>query len=275
MEVLPYQSGTIHWRSYDIHKVIWLEVVINTKDWSIAFSNNDSAAARLISILVTAKNLGSTVDFNQGFNIWTRLEFDQSWGLGSSSTLLSLVAQWTGVNPYQLASLTFGGSGYDIACALADGPISYQRNESHPTIQEIDFDPSYKDHLCFVHLGEKKDTQEALKMYASLKIDNKQNIIQQINELNQRILKAKDIAAFCQVLDEHETLISSALKLKKIKEERFSEFNGSVKSLGAWGGDFVLAASTQNIGKTITYFNSKDYKTVVLWEDMVLQRPKS
>ena len=34
--------------------------------------------------------------------------------------------------------------------------------------------------------------------------------------------------------------------LRKFKiDELFSDFNGSIKSLGAWGGDFILATGNQ------------------------------
>ena len=173
LERLPYQAGTIHWRSYDSARVMWLEAIINTNDWSIIHTSDDTAAMRLLQILKATINLDSKVDLTTGHNVWTRLEFDRSWGLGSSSTLLSLVAQWTKVDPYQLASMTFGGSGYDIACATALGPVTYCRQEGEPIVEAIEWMPSFKDHCCFIHLGKKKDTQEALTMYASMDISDK------------------------------------------------------------------------------------------------------
>ena len=53
----------------------------------------------------------------------TFLEFDKSWGLGSSSTLISLISQWTNANPYELLTKSFGGGGYDIACANNNQPF--------------------------------------------------------------------------------------------------------------------------------------------------------
>ena len=37
----------------------------------------------------------------------------------TSSTLIANLAKWSNVDPYILLSETFGGSGYDIACASA------------------------------------------------------------------------------------------------------------------------------------------------------------
>ena len=46
-------------------------------------------------------------------------------GLGSSSTLIYCVAEWAEVNPLMLYFKIDDGSGYDVACAFADGPITY------------------------------------------------------------------------------------------------------------------------------------------------------
>jgi hypothetical protein len=40
-----------------------------------------------------------------------------------------------------------------------------------------------------------------------------------------------------------------------------------IKSLGAWGGDFVLATGDD---KTISYFKSKGYNTVIPYSKMAL-----
>ena len=270
LKVLPYQAGTIHWRSYDSARLMWLEAIINTSDWSILHTSNDAAAIRLLQILKAAITLDSKIDLTAGHNVWTRLEFDRSWGLGSSSTLLSLIAQWTQVDPYQLASMTFGGSGYDIACASAEGPISYQIKDNQPIVKAIEWTPPFKDHCCFVHLGEKKDTQEALSMYTSMDISDKASIQNKIADINDRILSTIQINEFCAAIEDHEALISQSLNIEKVKDLRFSDFIGSIKSLGAWGGDFVLAASEQDISRTITYFQTKGYETIVLWDDMLL-----
>jgi hypothetical protein len=47
----------------------------------------------------------------------------------------------------------------------------------------------------------------------------------------------------------------------------FSDFDGAVKSLGAWGGDFVLAISNED---PTTYFKSKGYETIIAYKDMIL-----
>jgi hypothetical protein len=61
--------------------------------------------------------------------------------------------------------------------------------------------------------------------------------------------------------------MSSILELPTVKESLFCDFNGSIKSLGAWGGDFVLVVSKEN---PISYFKNKGFKTIVAYKDMIL-----
>lgn len=221
-------------------------------------------------MLRLAHSLNPLFQINAGYNVWTNLDFDRSWGLGSSSTLVSLIAQWIGVDPFQLGREVFAGSGYDIACAISEGPIIYQLEGGDPKWIPTDFYPKFHENLCFVHLNTKKDTREAIQKFYLTPIKDKEHQIKQINELTEYFSKCNELLEFNRLIDEHETVISSAIGLPTVKQEKFSDFPGSIKSLGAWGGDFILASSPFPIGKTITYFNLKGYSTVILFEDMIL-----
>ena len=58
---------------------------------------------------------------------------------------------------------------------------------------------------------------------------------------------------------EHEELISQILRKEKVKNKYFLDYDGEIKSLGAWGGDFILAAGPENSND---YFFDKGFKTV-------------
>ncbi|MBK9455238.1 MAG: hypothetical protein IPO24_06465 [Bacteroidetes bacterium] len=73
-----------------------------------------------------------------------------------------------------------------------------------------------------------------------------------------------------QLLDEHEEVMQYVLQEEKVKTKMFSDFNGVVKSLGAWGGDFVLAASAMDSAAITAYFKSKGLNTIIPYEQMVL-----
>ena len=57
------------------------------------------------------------------------------------------------------------------------------------------------------------------------------------------------------------------LHIPTIKEELFPDYNGSIKSLGGWGGDFVMVTAREN---TLTYFNEKGYDTILSYSEMAL-----
>jgi hypothetical protein len=70
---------------------------------------------------------------------------------------------------------------------------------------------------------------------------------------------------------EHENLIGMELDLPRVKEEKFSDFWGEVKSLGAWGGDFALIASEKSAEETKQYFSRKGHGVVFSFDEFILQ----
>jgi len=55
--------------------------------------------------------------------------------------------------------------------------------------------------------------------------------------------------------------------MQTVKEALFPDFKGVIKSLGAWGGDFVLAISREN---PTGYFRERGYETVLPFSEMIL-----
>ena len=117
------------WKSFDEKGKVWFEdtfEIINN-EISLSVRNDNPISKRLLQILNETKKLNP--DFlkaQNGFKISTKLDFPQNWGLGTSSTLINNIAQWANIDPYQLLENTFGGSGYDVACAQYNKPITYQ-----------------------------------------------------------------------------------------------------------------------------------------------------
>ena len=69
-------------------------------------------------------------------------------------------------------------------------------------------------------------------------------------------------------MNEHEHLLSNVLEQETIKEKLFPMYPNSIKSLGAWGGDFAMVTGTSS---DINYFILKGYDTIVPWKEMVLR----
>jgi hypothetical protein len=45
------------------------------------------------------------------------------------------------------------------------------------------------------------------------------------------------------IIKEHEQILSEILKRESIAQQSFPNFEGGIKSLGAWGGDFAMFVS--------------------------------
>ena len=194
------------------------------------------------------------------------MSFPKKWGLGTSSTLINNIAQWFKINAFTLLKNSFGGSGYDIACAQNDTPIIYHLEQGKPVVEKVNFHPTFTENLYFVYLNQKQNSKNAIASYKEKK-NNLDDAKEIINQLTETVLNAKDENTFAQALEKHEKELSSILETKTVKESLFPDFDGTIKSLGAWGGDFVLVISKEN---PRPYFMSKGFETIVPYQEMIL-----
>ena len=173
-------------------------------------------------------------------------------------------------DPYALLEKTFGGSGYDIACATAKSAITFQiPNPKSQIINSVYFQPSFQHNLYFVHLGKKQNSRKGIQHYRNFNTD-KSDYIEQISELTQKIIHANELDEFCYYLEVHENIVANVLNLRKVKEIYFQDFPGTIKSLGAWGGDFVLVASDESPEMIRHYFQSKGFSTFLPYHTIIL-----
>ena len=82
------------------------------------------------------------------------------------------------------------------------------------------------------------------------------------------MIQAETLSQFEHLVTQHELLISEITNQTPVKSIYFKDFNGTIKSLGAWGGDFILATSKED---PIPYFYSKGFKTVIPFNEMILE----
>ena len=258
--------GKIHWKSFDFDSSVWFEETLLVSDILAYDHQEESIATVLQNILFEAHKLNPELLLNKGFSITTSLTFPRFWGLGTSSTLVNNVADWFNIDAFQLLKNSFGGSGYDIANARNNTPITYQLLSGKPIVQKVGFDPEDKENLYFLYLNQKQDSKAAIAMYYS-----KQYAIQEIKEkidaITNEILEGTNQERFEYLLQQHEAYMSDVLEMKTVKEKYFSDFEGTIKSLGAWGGDFVLVVSTTN---PQSYFLEKGFTTLLHYHEMIL-----
>jgi mevalonate kinase len=194
----------------------------------------------------------------------SQLEFPQNWGLGSSSTLINNLAQWAEVDAYKLLAATFGGSGYDIACAQYPYPITFQKTLKSPKIEKAVFNPPFKDQLFFVHQNQKRNSRKAIAAYEALKKGEKLDF-SELNAITDALLVATTLEEFEVLMSKHETIVGNLIQQPPLKTTNFADYPGAIKSLGAWGGDFFLATRTNT-----QYFKDKGYNTIVPFGEMAL-----
>ena len=274
-EINNLNEPVLIWESYLNDGSQWLQVefdlpslkIINATFDSNKEGGDDILAENLLDILLATKKLNpSFLSKKQGLLVKSTLTFPRNWGLGSSSTLINNIAQWAGVDPFKLQRKTFGGSGYDIACAQNNQSIIYSLKDHKPWVEKVNFDPVFKDQLYFVHLNKKQNSREGIAQYQNYKKDV-DTFVKRISDLTNEIITCKDLISFEKVIIEHEQIISSIIKQKPVQEEFFSDYFGQTKSLGAWGGDFILATGNE---ETPRYFEKKGFNTVISYEEMIL-----
>jgi mevalonate kinase len=270
---LIVEKGTnqeIKWTSFDSDGSIWMEETLSFEDISQKNTSDTTTSKRntLIEILHQGHLLNPDLILkSDGFNITTELTFPKNWGLGTSSTLINNIAQWMEIDAFVLLNNSFGGSGYDIACAQNNSPILYHLENGNPVVEKVNFEPEFFQNLHFVYLDKKQSSKAAIASYYNNKNEDLAENITKIDLLTQEVLNTKTLREFASVLEEHEAEMSNILEMKTIKESLFPDFNGIIKSLGAWGGDFVLAIAKEN---PTDYFKERGFKTIVSYKDMIL-----
>ena len=262
LEVKTIEQAEIRWKSFDHKNKLWFETNLTINNFNP--STNTETALRLAQIFRALFELNPKVFASTGLEFSSHLEFPQNWGLGSSSTLVNNLAQWANVDAFTLLENTFGGSGYDIACAQNAQPIVYQRQNSTPLIKIVDFDPPFKDQLFFVHRNQKQNSREAIAHYNALKTT--QNLdFSELNALTDTLLAATTLKEFEALMSKHETITGNLIQHPPLKTTHFADYPGAVKSLGAWGGDFFLATRSNT-----QYFMDKGFNTILAFEEILL-----
>lgn len=269
MSVLPLNSFNkkIIWRSFDYKLKIWFSCVIDLNEMIILKCSNKKLAHQLFKIfkIILELNPNFYYQSNIDYKIDTFLEFDKNWGLGSSSTLVTNLANFVKVNPYKLLEKTFGGSGYDVACSKTNAPIFFIRFNNKNLIKKVVFNPVFSDKIYFVYLNKKQNSRLGIKKYK--KIEKNEKLIKIISQISKEIVLIKKLSDFEELIIKHEKLISRHLNITTIKDIFFQDYKeGVIKSLGAWGGDFILVTSKNNPKK---YFLKKGFPIIFSFKEMI------
>jgi len=118
----------------------------------------------------------------------------------------------------------------------------------------------------FIFLNKKQDTQKSVQNFLETDQSHSEGI-NQINEIVHEIENVKDITTFESLIERHEKIIANILQMPTIQNEKFPDYNnGVIKSLGSWGGDFVLATGDE---KSVDYFEEKGFNIIRKISDLL------
>lgn len=257
------EKSLIFWEAYHQNN-LWLKAVIDYQNWQILETNIPISAEFILKTLKNVQSLSNTkFKSNFTYHLSTNLQFPADYGLGSSSTLMNNLAEWAEIDPFYLNTISLGGSGYDIAVAKEKSAVLYQ---SKPEIkyEKVDFNPSFKNELIFIHLNQKQDSREGINFYRSK--NKSQKLVDEFSDLTRKILLCHELENFSDLMLFHEQKISEFLEIPTVKELFFTNCPVFVKSLGAWGGDFVMSRKFDGFKD---YFWGKDFNTILEWSDII------
>ncbi len=258
-----HNNPTLSWRSYDSNGSLWFESDFKYDSLDILNTSDSDAVNWIQKILKIASKISNKKIRG---SISCYLDFPNNWGLGSSSTLLNNISQLFEIDPYKLHFSTTNGSGYDIACASNNTPITYQLINKKPHSEMINWIPNFKDDIIFVFLNKKQKSNLEIKRFQRLKKDIE--VVNKISTITEKIIKSKTLENFENLINQHEEIMENHIGIETIKKKYFSDYKGSIKSLGAWGGDFVMATRNDK-----NYFFEKGYNTIFSFKELIKTSP--
>ena len=256
----------IEWQGIDEKGNVWYEENFYLKNNDLVYSAEKNNTSEKLLLLFNHILKTREVKDILGNKFSTKLNFKREWGLGTSSTFVNNLAKWANIDPYRLLFSAFKGSGYDIACCDVNNPIIFEKKQNSINVKNITFNPPFIENIYLIHLDKKQNTQTSITNYLRTKSE-KNNLIKKINLISEEMLQCKNLNHFEDLIVEHESIISQAISQEPIQKLTFNDYNlGKIKSLGAWGGDFILVTSKNN---DLSYFNNKGFETILKLSDLV------
>ncbi|KMQ66243.1 30S ribosomal protein S6 [Chryseobacterium angstadtii] len=257
------EKSLIFWEAHHQNQ-LWFKAAIDYKEWQILETNIPSSAEFILKTLKNVQQLSQTkFKKNNTYHLKTNLQFPADYGFGSSSTLMNNLSEWADIDPFHLNTISLGGSGYDIAVAKEKSAILF-RSKPEIFYEKADFNPPFKNELIFIHLNQKQDSREGISFYKSK--SRSQILVEEFSDITKKVLLCSELENFSQLMVIHEQKISDFLEIPTVKEKFFADCPVFVKSLGAWGGDFVMSAKFDGYED---YFWGKGFKTVFQWSDII------
>jgi mevalonate kinase len=241
----------------------WLDILFSNTLEIISTSDKDKASVvqKLLKFILKErpplKMSGKSFRFD--------INFHRKYGFGTSATFISLLSQWSGIDPYLLLEKSFGGSGFDVATATSGTPLVYQMKER--SIKPVIIPEAIQQQLLFIYSGKKQHS--AKEVLSFVKMHTSENQISQMNTIVDSVVGCEDIGTLESLMEESEILLSGILHAIPVKKMYFDDYPFAIKSLGAWGGDFIMA-TFRDEDAARQYFSEKDCKPIFNYKQLIL-----
>jgi len=260
LSVESYQ-GPEHllWEALDHENQPWFTAGFDIEG-RVMHSSSAAMAQKLRDFLAPVRHSNA---WNASVRVRTKIDFPRLWGLGTSSTLCALLAQWANVEVLSFRKL-HGGSGYDLACAQASGAISYALINGEPEFFRVQL-PTVLASVVFVYRGAKQKTDSSLTLVERNPFSQAQ--CEEISWLSGAFLTVKSLEELESIIEQHERLISNHLGLERAVNGPFKGIQGQAKSLGGWGGDFVMLTRFE---ENRQWLESNGFTAIIPFETMAL-----
>lgn len=240
LTVTSQDSGNILWECFE-NSDLWLQIEFSP-EFLLINTTNESKAVIVQQLLQLIHKENPSLNIT-GLRFKFNIDFNRNYGFGTSSTFISLLSQWSGLNPYYLLEKSFGGSGFDIAAATSKTPFVYQVKDlghnANRIVKPFNFSKKVNSQLLFVYTGKKQKSSREVSSFNNIRTSNDQ--INDMNTIVKDVLRCTNIEVFESMADRSEQLLAGILNNPPVKVKLFSDYPYSIKSLGAWGGDFVMA----------------------------------
>ena len=91
-------------------------------------------------------------------------------------------------------------------------------------------------------------------------------LIEEFSQLTRDVLQTQNLEDFSQLMNLHEKKLSIFLGIETVSEKYFENCPSFIKSLGAWGGDFVMSSKFSGFEE---YFQGKGFASVFSYRDLI------
>jgi hypothetical protein len=258
------------WQSKDADGGVWFECRVDTDIMHVSETTSETYSDTLLRLLFCIKEQKPELFLHKNIRIETECEFNRSFGLGSSSTLVCNLAKWSGVNAHLLQERAFGGSGYDVAVGNLGRPLVYWLENNEPNWSSWQLPPDFTHDWYLAFPGEKQNSRDSLAgVKAQLdKISSDVALLQQMNACIQAIKSPRSLPMLEAMLEMWQALLSQRLDLPRPYETLgLSPVKGGLcKFLGAWGGDVLLINRTFLQANEIAFENMELFS----WNEFVV-----